>query len=78
MMFPVYVFDLVVAFSESAFLRSWFFPLVALAFIGTVPYIFGPCSLGGNFMYDIISQIVDHAWIQGGSEQQYIFILVVL
>lgn len=24
-------------------------------------------------MYDIISQIVDHSWTQGGSEQQYIY-----
>lgn len=39
MMFPSYVLDLVVVFSESDFLQSWFFPLVALAFVGTVPYI---------------------------------------
>lgn len=40
MIFNRYLIDLVVSFADGDFLRLWFFPLIALAFIATVPYIF--------------------------------------
>lgn len=40
MIFTKYLFDIIVSFVTSAFLRFWFYPLIALAFIATVPYIF--------------------------------------
>ena len=33
------VFDLVVSFLDSSFLAFWFFPMIALAFVATVPAI---------------------------------------
>ena len=69
-----FIIPIIDAYFNGGLALYFFFPVIALAFVATVPVIIREILQWRQIVYDIVATIIDHEWVSNYSgDQQYIY-----